>query len=171
MQRRSHVETEAETGRRRPPSQGRTPGAPRSWKRREGPSPGASAGGPAQGHPDLRRWSPGRDRMPSCDFKCFAPARGLRGGGSGGGDPTGPGLTETAESPGSQLLQPGEEWGAPGRGRGGPLKEGTLASGTTAGLWNGALPSYTGNAIHSHRPFLLPGWCDANHDEGSLLSG
>ena len=40
-QRRSHVETEAETGGRRPPAQGRTPGAPRSWKRRGGPSPGA----------------------------------------------------------------------------------------------------------------------------------
>ena len=34
--RRSHVETEAETGGRRPPAQGWTPGAPRSWKRQEG---------------------------------------------------------------------------------------------------------------------------------------
>ena len=48
------METEAETGGRRPLAQGRTPGAPRSWTRRGGPSPGASAGSPALGHPDLR---------------------------------------------------------------------------------------------------------------------
>nr|XP_060148125.1 probable bifunctional dTTP/UTP pyrophosphatase/methyltransferase protein isoform X3 [Globicephala melas] len=47
-----------------------TPGAPRSWKRREGPSPGASGGSAALGHLDLkrlvsrtgggwRRWPPG----------------------------------------------------------------------------------------------------------------
>lgn len=59
MQRRSHVETEAETGGRRPPAQGWTPGAPRSWKRRGGPSPGASAGSSALGHPDLRGLVPG----------------------------------------------------------------------------------------------------------------
>ena len=49
---------EAETGRRRPPAQGRTPGAPRSWKRRGEPSPGASAGSSALGLPDLRRVVP-----------------------------------------------------------------------------------------------------------------
>ena len=54
-QRRSHVETEAGTGGRQPPAQGWTPGAPRSWTRREGPSPGDSAGSSALGHPDLRR--------------------------------------------------------------------------------------------------------------------
>ena len=32
-----------------------TPGAPRSWKRREGPSPGASGGSAALGRLDLRR--------------------------------------------------------------------------------------------------------------------
>ena len=61
------MDTEAETGGRRPPAQGQTPGAPRRQKRREGLSPGASAGSPALGHPDLRRlvprtqgfWSPG----------------------------------------------------------------------------------------------------------------
>ena len=57
-QRRSHVETQTETGGRRPPAQGRTPGAPRSWKRWEGPCPGASAGSSALGHPDLRRLVP-----------------------------------------------------------------------------------------------------------------
>ena len=31
------------------------PGAPRSWKRQEGPSPGASGGNAALGHLDLRR--------------------------------------------------------------------------------------------------------------------
>ena len=31
------METEAETGGRQPPAQGRTPGARRSWKRREDP--------------------------------------------------------------------------------------------------------------------------------------
>ena len=54
-QRRSHVETEPETGGRQPPAQGRTPAAPRSRKRRGGHSPGASAGSPARGHPDFRR--------------------------------------------------------------------------------------------------------------------
>ena len=49
------METEAETGGRRPPAQGETPGAPRSWKRQEGPSPGASAGSSALGHCDLGR--------------------------------------------------------------------------------------------------------------------
>ena len=49
------METEAETGGRRPPAQGRTPGAPRSRKRREGPSPGTSGWSSALGHPDLRR--------------------------------------------------------------------------------------------------------------------
>ena len=49
------MEAEAETGGRRPPAQGWTPGAPRGWKRWGGPSPGASAGSPALGHPDLRR--------------------------------------------------------------------------------------------------------------------
>ena len=48
------MEMEAETGGRRPPAQGRTPGAPGSWKRRGGPSPGASAGSPALGPLDLR---------------------------------------------------------------------------------------------------------------------
>ena len=43
------------TGGRRPPAQGRTPGAPRSWKRHGEPSPGASAGSSALGAPDLRR--------------------------------------------------------------------------------------------------------------------
>ena len=47
MQRRSHVETEAETGRRWPPAQGQTPRASRSQKRRGGPSLGASAGSSA----------------------------------------------------------------------------------------------------------------------------
>ena len=32
-----------------------TPEAPRSWKRQEGPSPGASGGSTALGHLDLRR--------------------------------------------------------------------------------------------------------------------
>ena len=45
---------EAETGGRWPLAQGWMPGAPRSWKRREGPSPGASAGSSALGHLDLR---------------------------------------------------------------------------------------------------------------------
>ena len=54
-QRRSHVETEAETGGRWPLAQGWMPRAPISWKRREGPSPGTSAGSSALGHPDLRR--------------------------------------------------------------------------------------------------------------------
>ena len=31
------------------------PGTPRSWKRQEGPSPGASGGSVALGPPDLRR--------------------------------------------------------------------------------------------------------------------
>ena len=54
-QRRSHVETEAETGGRQPPAQGWTPGAPRNWTRQGGPSPGASAGSSALGPLDLRR--------------------------------------------------------------------------------------------------------------------
>ena len=54
-QRRSHVETEAETGGRRPPAQGRMPGAPRSWKRPGGPSPGASGWSSALGHHDNLR--------------------------------------------------------------------------------------------------------------------
>ena len=49
------METQAETGGRHPPAQGRTPGAPRSWNRQGGPSPGNSAGSSALGHPDLRR--------------------------------------------------------------------------------------------------------------------
>ena len=53
------METEAETGGRRPPAQGRTPGAPRSWKRRGGPSPGASARSPALGALDHRCLVPG----------------------------------------------------------------------------------------------------------------
>ena len=54
-QRRSRVETEAETGGRRPPAQGQTPGAPRSRKRQEASSPGDSAGSSALGHYDLGR--------------------------------------------------------------------------------------------------------------------
>ena len=42
------------TGGRRPPAQGRTPGARRSRKRREGASSGASAGSAALGPADLR---------------------------------------------------------------------------------------------------------------------
>ena len=59
------METEAETGGRQPPAQGRTPGAPRSRKRREGPSSGAPAGSPALGPPDLRCVVPraGRGRV------------------------------------------------------------------------------------------------------------
>ena len=53
-QRRSYVEMEVETGGRRPPAQGRMPGAPRSCRRREGPSPGASVGSSALGPLDLR---------------------------------------------------------------------------------------------------------------------
>ena len=41
-------------GGRRPPAQGRTPGATRGWKRRGGPSPGASGGTSALGRLDLR---------------------------------------------------------------------------------------------------------------------
>ena len=52
------METEAETGRRWPPAQGRTPGAPRSWKRWGGPSPGASGWSSALGLLDLRRLVP-----------------------------------------------------------------------------------------------------------------
>ena len=54
-QRRSHVEMEAETGGRWPPAQGRMPGAPRSWKRQGGPSPGASGRSSALGHNDHLR--------------------------------------------------------------------------------------------------------------------
>ena len=65
-QRRSHVETEAETGGRRPPAQGWMPGASSSWKRREGASPGDSGRSLALGHLDheclvsltKRRWIP-----------------------------------------------------------------------------------------------------------------
>ena len=57
-QRRSHVEAEAETGGRRPPAQGWTPGAPRSWKRQEGPSPGASAGSSVLGQLEPRHLVP-----------------------------------------------------------------------------------------------------------------
>ena len=57
-QRRSHMETEAETGGKRPPAQGWTLGAPRSWKRQGGPSPAASAGNSALGPLDLRRLVP-----------------------------------------------------------------------------------------------------------------
>ena len=49
------MEMEVETGGRWPPAQGRTPGAPGSLKRREGPSPGDYAGSPALGHCDLGR--------------------------------------------------------------------------------------------------------------------
>ena len=57
---------EAETGGRWPPAQGWMPGAPRSWKRWEGPSPGASAGSSALGHLTSDVWSPGlgEDRCP-----------------------------------------------------------------------------------------------------------
>ena len=58
MQRKSHMETEAETGGKRPPAQGRTPGACRSWKRWGGPSPAASAGSSALGPLDLRHLVP-----------------------------------------------------------------------------------------------------------------
>ena len=44
MQRRSHVQTEAETGGRRPPAQGRMPGAPRSWKSWKDPPQGPLQG-------------------------------------------------------------------------------------------------------------------------------
>ena len=53
------MEKVVETGGRRPPAQGRTPGAPRSWKRWGGPSPGASAGRPALGALDHRCVVPG----------------------------------------------------------------------------------------------------------------
>ena len=60
------METEEEMGGRRPPAQGWTPGAPRSWKRQEGPCPGASAGSSALGHLTSDVWSPGlgEDRCP-----------------------------------------------------------------------------------------------------------
>ena len=54
-QRRSHVETQAEMGGRQPPAEGWTPRAPRSWKRREGPSLGAFGWSSALGLLDLRR--------------------------------------------------------------------------------------------------------------------
>ena len=50
---------DTEMGGRRPPAQGWTPGAPGSWKRWGGPSPGAAAGSPAPEHPD-----PKVDRVP-----------------------------------------------------------------------------------------------------------
>ena len=52
------METEAETGGRRPPDQGWRPGAPRSWKRRGGASPGDSGQSSALGPLDLRRLVP-----------------------------------------------------------------------------------------------------------------
>ena len=66
------METEAETGGRWPPAQGRMPGAPRSWKRREGPSPGDSAGSSALGPLDLTHLvsKSGGARMNVC---CFEP--------------------------------------------------------------------------------------------------
>ena len=72
------METEVETGGRRPPAQGRTPGAPRSWKRRGGPSPGASGQSSALRPFDLGRlvprtgeggWSVPRTRRDGC--LCF----------------------------------------------------------------------------------------------------
>ena len=60
---------EAETGGRWPPAQGWMPGAPRSWKRWEGPSPGASAGSSALGPLDLRRLVQGWGRMDVCGLK------------------------------------------------------------------------------------------------------
>ena len=50
------METEAETGGKRTPAQGRMPGAPRNRKRRGGPSPGAPGWSPA---PDpCGHWAP-----------------------------------------------------------------------------------------------------------------
>ena len=71
-QRRSHVETEAEMGGKWLPAQGWTPGASRSWKRQEGPSPGDSAGSPALSHLDSDVWSQGRGRTDVCGFKSHA---------------------------------------------------------------------------------------------------
>ena len=51
------MKTRGRDGREEATSPG-TPGAPRSWKRREGPSPGASGGTAALGHLDLRRLVP-----------------------------------------------------------------------------------------------------------------
>ena len=64
MQRRSHMETEVETGGRRPPAQGRTPGAPGSWKRRVGPLPGTSTGSSA---------------LRPLDLRCLVPRAGVAG--------------------------------------------------------------------------------------------
>ena len=66
------METEAETGGRRPAAQGRTPGAPGSWKRREGPSPGASAGTKPWDPLTSDIWTPKTEgtRMNIC---CFEP--------------------------------------------------------------------------------------------------
>ena len=66
------METEAEMGGRRPPAQEWTPGAPRSRKRREGPSHGDSAGSSALGPLDLTHLvsKSGGTRMNVC---CFEP--------------------------------------------------------------------------------------------------
>ena len=63
------METEAETGGRRPPAQGLMPGAPRSWKRQGGPSAGAFAGSSALGPLDLRRLVQGLGRTDVCGLK------------------------------------------------------------------------------------------------------
>ena len=60
------------------------PGAPRSWKRWEGPSPAASGGSSAQGHLDLRHvvprmgedgclWSQAPGKGTALSSKCFLP--------------------------------------------------------------------------------------------------
>ena len=67
------METEVETGGRRPPAQGRMPGARRSWKRQGGPSPGASAGSSALGPLDLRHLVPGTRGV-------WCPGLGVQGG-------------------------------------------------------------------------------------------
>ena len=80
------MEMEAETGGRRPPAQGRMPGARRSWKRRGGPSPGASAGSSALGPLDLRHlvpgtrgvWCPGLGVSGARDLGCRGDVCGLR---------------------------------------------------------------------------------------------
>ena len=52
------METEAEMGGRRPPAQGWAPGAPRSWSRQEGLSPGASGWSSALGPLELTHLVP-----------------------------------------------------------------------------------------------------------------
>ena len=52
------METEAEVGGRWPPAQEWMPGAPRSWTRQEGPSPGASAGSSVLGQLEPRHLVP-----------------------------------------------------------------------------------------------------------------